>query len=723
MSVTTGMALAAHPASAALTIDDYCDVKISAPAQVKEMRPLADGLSYAAISDDGKRIEVFSYKNGRKTGTLFDTDAVKGDIRISDFDGYQLSENEKKILLWQDTQQIYRRSFKAEYYVYDVMRSTLKRVSTQGAQQCATLSHDGRMVAYQRDNNIFISNLDYGTDNAITSDGAVNAVINGTADWGYEEEFGVVNMMRWSADDNTLAFVRFDESKVPTYSFDDYLSYCDADPDKDLYPAQLTYKYPLAGFNNSVVSVHAYDLNNRVTKKMDLPIAETDYVPSMEFDGKGETLMVMLLNRDQNQLRLFAVNPGSTVARQILTDSSSAWLSPTAYQMVDYGRDTFVFGSERSGWRHLYRYDYNGTLVRQLTSGDFNITEYYGEDASGNVYVQCTKLGAVNRNVARVSAKGELKLLNNAAGFESASFSKGMSYWVRTWSDVTTPTQFTICKADGTKVAELEMNAAYAAKYADAPKMELLKVPNAAGEEMNAYMIKPRGFNESQKYPLLMYQYNGPDSQEVLNRWRMEGLFYLASQGYVVCAVDGRGTGNRSRQWANAVYRCLGKYETEDQLAGARWLSALPFIDSARTACFGWSYGGYMTLMELTAPGSPFKAGVSMAPVTDWRYYDSIYTERYMLTPQQNETGYQQASALPRTGNLDARLLIMSGTSDDNVHFYNTLKYTSKLHFEGKVFDMMCFTGMDHSLRVCNARSSLFAKVADFLDSQIGSKR
>lgn len=698
-----------------LTVDDYCDVKIAAPASVKEMRPLADGVSYAAISEDGKRIEVFSYKTGQRTGVLFDLDNVKGEVKISDFEGYELSANEKKILLWNDVDKIYRHSFTAEYYVYDIMRGTMARVSEGGAQRCAVMSHDGRMVAYTRDNNIFISNLDYRTDFAVTTDGKVNGIINGAPDWGYEEEFGVVNTIRWSPDDNILAFIRFDESEVPMYSFDDYKSYCDSDPLSDPYPSAYSYKYPLAGYPTAVVSVHAFDLNTRVTKTMDLKLSSTDYVPSMEFSPSG-SLMTMVLNHDQNDLRLYAVNPGSTVARQVYADRSDAWLSPGAYQMVDYAEKSFVIGSERSGYRHLYEYDYNGSLVRQLTDGAFNVTEYYGRDSRSNThYVQTTSLGAINRNVAAVSGSG-LKLLHGEEGTESAAFSANFEYYLRTYSSASVPPQYTVWTSKGKKVAEIEMNASYAAKYASAPKMEFLKVKNDDGQEMNAYIIKPSGFDPSRKYPLMTYQYNGPDSQEVLNRWRMEGLFYVASQGYVVACVDGRGTGNRDRAWANSVYRRLGTLETLDQIAGARYFASLPYVDSEKVACFGWSYGGYMTLMELTQPGNPFKCGVSMAPVTDWRFYDAIYTERYMLTPQQNEKGYDSASALLRTSNLDGRLLIMSGTSDDNVHFYNTLKFTSKANYEGKIFDMMAYAGFEHSLRMCNARARLFSKLVQWLD-------
>lgn len=711
--------MVAAASAAPLTVEDYCDIsKASAPG-IKEMRPLADGVSYAAISADGKAIEKYSYKTGKKIETLFSINEVKGDVKITEFDGYEISANGRKILLWNDSEKIYRYSFTAEYFVYDTMRKTMQRVSTGGKQRCAVLSNDGRMVAYERGNNIYISNLDYGTDRQITEDGAKNKIIYGSPDWGYEEEFGVQNTICWSADDNTLAFIRFDESEVPEYTFDIYSGYCEPIAEYDLYPGEYSYKYPLAGFNNSRVSVIAHDVNNRVNKVMDLPIGEKDYVPSLKFGAGGTRLMVMILNRDQNSLQLFSVNPGSTVGKLIYTDKSSAWLSPQAYQMSEYGDKTFIIGSEKTGYRHLYEYDYNGNPVKTITKGDFNVTAYYGKDAKGNYFLQCTKLGAPERNVAKVDSRGVMTLLHDNPGYESASFSSNMEYYVRTYSNTTTPPQYTIWTAAGSKISDLELNAEYAARYASAPKRELLKVKNAAGEDMNAYIIKPADFDPSKKYPLMMYQYNGPDSQEVLDNWRMEGIFYIASQGYIVAAVDGRGTGNRSREWANVVYKQLGKYETADQLAGAAWFASLPYVDEERTSCFGWSYGGYMTLMELSDPACKFKCGVSMAPVTDWRFYDSIYTERYMLTPQQNAAGYKAASALEKTAGMNSKLLIMSGTADDNVHFYNTLKYTSKLTSEGKIFDMMAYTAFEHSLRMCNARTQLFKKVVDFLDTRL----
>ncbi|MBD5196908.1 MAG: S9 family peptidase [Bacteroidales bacterium] len=713
-ALTLGAALNAN----GLTIEDYVAPGQNAPKGIKEMRPLADGLTYAAISDDGKSIDVYDYKSGKKVSTLFSISDIKGETKIDSFDGYEISDNGKKILLWNDVNKIYRYSFTAQYYVYDVMRSTMKRVSTGGAQRGAVLSHDGRMVAYARDNNIYISNLDYDTDKAITTDGELNKIINGVSDWSYEEEFGILTTMRWSGDDTSLAYIRFDESEVPTYSFDNYKSFCDSDPLSDMYPASYSYKYPLAGYPNVKTSVHVYNIDNRTTKRMDLPASE--YIPSMEYDGNGTNLMVMTLNRDQNHLQLFKVNPGSTVAHPVLEERSQAWLSPSAYQMVNYGKESFVIGSERSGYCHLYEYNYSGTQLRQLTKGEWNVTAYYGKSAKlGTHYFQSTIKGAINRNVCSVDAKGVLSVLNDVEGFESASFSKTMDYYVRSYSNAVTPTIYSVCNSKGALVKELENNEAYATKYASAPRKEFLTVKNDNGQLMNAYIIKPANFDPSRKYPLLMTQYNGPDSQEVANRWKMEGVYYLASQGYIIAAVDGRGTGFRDREWANCVYKHLGEYETQDQIAGARYFASLPYIDSSKVGCFGWSYGGYMTLMELSAKDTPFVAGVSMAPVTDWRYYDSVYTERYMSTPQQNESGYVKSSALSCTPSMKSRLLIMSGTSDDNVHFYNTLKYTSKLNYEGKVFDMMALTGFEHSLGMCNARVMLFKKIEDFLKTYL----
>ena len=718
---TSAVIMAVAGASAApLTAEDYCDAKVAAPKKIRDITPLEGGETYAVISADGKSIDIYSYKTGKKTGELFSISGQKGEVKIDEFEGFEISANGKKILLWNNSESIYRHSFKAEYYVYDTFRSTVKRVSEKGPQRGAVISHDGRFVAYTRDNNVFIASLDYGTDNQITKDGEINKVINGSPDWSYEEEFGMINSLCWSGDDNVLAFIRFDESEVPTYSFDHYRSFCDTDPMGDPYPAAYSYKYPLAGYGNSKVTVNAYDLDNRKIKKMDLPITETDYVPSIQFGGADEKrLMVMVLNHDQNHLRIFDVNPLSTVGKQVYTESTSdGWLSPDSYLMVDYGKDGFVIASEKSGYRHLYQYDYSGSMRRQITKGDFNVTDYYGKDALGQHYMQTTSTGPINRNISVVDAKGVMRQLNKEEGTASANFSTTRSYFVQTFSSATQAPQYRIYTSKGGKTCDLELNEAYMKKYADAPRMEFLKVKNAVGEEMDAYIIKPADFNENKKYPLLMYQYNGPDSQEVLNKWRIDGLFYIASQGYVVAAVDGRGTGNRSRQWAYSVYKRLGVLETEDQLAGARYFSGLPYIDSSRVACFGWSYGGYMTLMEMGAKGSPFTKGISMAPVTDWHWYDAIYTERYMLSPGQNKSGYQESSAMSRTPGIKGRLLIMSGTSDDNVHFYNTLKYTSKLNFEGKMFDMMVYTGFDHSLRRCNARVQLYRKVVDFLESK-----
>ncbi|MBD5298387.1 MAG: prolyl oligopeptidase family serine peptidase [Bacteroides sp.] len=711
----------AYAVASPLTPEDYCDTKRNAPARIKDITPLADGQSYAAISDDGKSIDIYSYKTGKKTGVLFSIDGQKGELKIDEFSGYQLSANGRKLLLWNNVEKIYRHSFTAEYYVYDMMRSTVKRVSSKGPQRGAVISHDGRFVAYERGNNIFISSLDYETDNQITTDGERNKVINGSPDWGYEEEFGMLNSMCWSADDNVLAFIRFDESEVPTYSFDNYRSFCDADPMGDPYPSAYTYKYPLSGYQTAKVSVNTYDLDNRKIKKMDLPITATDYVPLIQFGGAdGMRLMVMVLNHDQTNLRLFDVNPLSTVGKQIYSDTSTdGWLSPTTYQMVDFATDGFVIASEKSGYRHLYQYDYSGSMRRQITKGDFNVTAYYGKDNIGRYFMQTTSLGAVNRNIAMVDAKGIFTLLNKEEGTASASFSSDRSYYVQNYSNTQQAPQYRIFSAKGVKMCDLELNEAYMKRFASAPKAELLKVKNDEGEEMDAYIIKPADFDSSKSYPLMMYQYNGPDSQEVTNSWKMGGNNYIASEGFVVAAVDGRGTGNRTRKWAYSVYKNLGVLETVDQLAGARYFASLPYVDSARTSCFGWSYGGYMTLMEMGAKGSPFKAGVAMAPVADWRWYDAIYTERYMLTPGQNSPGYQTSSAMGRTAGVNGRLLIMSGTSDDNVHFYNTLKYSSKLNFEGKIFDMMAYTGFEHSLGMCNARVQFYRKVVDFLKKNL----
>ena len=449
---------------------------------------------------------------------------------------------------------------------------------------------------------------------------------------------------------------------------------------------------------------------------MDLALSSRDYIPSMKFDGEGKNLMVMILNHEQNQLKLYKVNPGSTVPTLLLTESSDTWLSPSVYDKVRYSKTGFVITSERSGYKHLYQYDYNGNLRKQITKGEYNVTDYYGSDIKGNHYFQSTCKGAINRTICMTNVKGSMIQLTKKEGTANAVFSPTCDYYLQNFSSSDQPPVYTLHDSRGTQTAELENNETYKQKYSKAPKMEFLEVPNAVGEKMNAYIIKPADFDSSKKYPLLMYQYNGPESQEVLNKWRMEGIFYIASQGYIVACVDGRGTGNRTNAWTKSVYKQLGIYETADQLAGASYFSSLPYIDAERTGCFGWSYGGYMSLMEMTDPASKFKVGVAMAAVTDWKCYDAVYTERFMLTPETNKKGYEISSPLERTGNLKGKLLLLSGTNDDNVHFYNTLKFASKLSFEGKTCDMMAYAGFEHSLRMCDARVQLFRKIVEYLN-------
>ena len=706
-------------AKAQLTISDYCQPQLASPKGIKAITPLPDGESFAVISDDGQSIDKYSYKSGKKTGELFSISGVKGDLKIDTFEGFRISENGKKILLWNNSDKIYRYSFRADYYVYDTFRSTLAKVSDKGAQRGATISHDGRYVAYERDNNIWISNLDYKTDYPITSDGEKGKIINGIPDWSYEEEFDMLTAMRWNGEDTELSYIKFNETEVPEYRFDLYSGYCNPDPLGDLYPTSYSYKYMLPGYKNSQVEVYSYNLDNKTTKKLDLPLATDDYIPSIEYGNDGSRLMVMVLNREQNKLKLYNCNPASTVCKVILTEESDTWISPEVYQEVHYGKTDLVFCSEKSGYKHLYIYDYNGTLKRTLTKGDFNVTKYYGCDKRGVHYMQTTALGPIYRSINSVDLKGVMKNLTGDTGTSSASFSSDMNYFVKIFSSSNVPTQYTICNAAGSVLSELEMNREYASKYAAAPKMEFVKVKNAVGEEMNGYIIKPVDFTQSKKYPLVMYQYNGPGSQEVLDRWKMEGIFYLASQGYVIACVDGRGTGNRNNSWTKCVYLDLGNLETQDQLAAVKYFSQLPYIDSERIGCFGWSYGGYMTLMEVGAKNSPLKAGVAMAPVSDWRFYDGIYTERYMRTPQTNKKGYESSSALNTTQNMNSNLLVISGSDDDNVHLYNTLKYTSKLSAEGKICDMMVYAGFEHSLRMCDARVQLFRKIDNFLKNNL----
>ena len=689
------------------------------------MQFMPDGESFLRISDGGAKIVRYETSTGKELETVLDTSHTR-ESSISKVESFTISPDGSKLLVRSDSEPVYRRSVKGAYHVFEIKRNILRPLSTAFAMQQAPLfSPDSRMVAFVAENNIYIKKTDYNTEVPVTTDGAKNSIINGIPDWTYEEEFSTDCSMAWAPDNTTLCYLRYDESQVPLFTFTRYQGWCHAQSEYALYPGEFSYKYPVAGEKNSSVSVHSYDVDTRKTKEIPLADRNIEYIPRIAFGGaSSERLMLVTLNRAQNRMEIYAANPKSTVAKSILVEEAKAWLNPAAYEDIAFEAESFVLQSERNGWNNLYRYSYAGQQLRAITSGQTEVTAYYGTDALGFTYYQTVPAGtdasaAINRVVCRIDRQGKkLETLTPAEGWASASFTPALNYYTVNYSNAATPPVYTLYNGKGKKLRVLEDNAEYASRYASAPKREFFTM-QSDGNTLNGYMVKPAGFSASKRYPVIMWQYSGPGSQEVVNRWKMDWDIYAATQGFLVVCVDGRGTGARGTAFRDIVYKHLGHYETIDQIAAANYVASLPYADGERIGLSGWSFGGYETLMGVTSTDSPWKAAVAIAPVTSWRYYDTVYAERFMLTPQENADGYTESAPTERAARMACRLLIMHGTSDDNVHLSNTMEFVGALQAADRYCDMFLFPAMNHSIYGCDARALVYGRMISYFSDNL----
>lgn len=698
----------------------YDAVLYNRPAGIGQITPSVDNKSYYKFNADKSAIEKISYATGECVGKIFDS-ATARNCNVKEWEGFTMSEDESKILLYTNSSAIYRHSFKADYYVYEVRHNKLMKVSAEGGEEIATMSPDARQVAYVKDNNVYIFKVDYGSTVAVTKNGEKNKIINAVPDWVYQEEFGILNSFAWSPDNLTLSFIQWDESNVPMYKMMTYKGACNPKNQFALYPGVFEYKYPVAGENNSRVKVLSYDVETRKLQDMKVPLDLDGYIPNIKFAKSSDRLMVTTLNRTQNALKIYAVNPRSTVSKLIYSEKSDSWINVVLANQAEYLTNTFTILSDKSGYTHLYLYSNSGALIKQITDGEWNVTDYYGYDELKKIYyIQTTKRGALNRSIAKVDAKGVVTEVSKTDGTYAVSFNNDFTYYIQNFSDINTPNQYSIWNtAKSKKVRDIETNDTYAQKFlTKVPKREFFTMEND-GYTLNGYIIKPLDFDSSKKYPVIMSQYSGPGSQQVLNKWTLDWENYFATQGYIIACVDGRGTGGRGKKFESIVYMNLGKYESIDQLAAANYMASQPFVNSSKIGIWGWSYGGYETLMAMSQPKSKYAAGVAIAPVTDWRFYDTIYAERYMRTPNENVEGYKNSAPINFTSNLKGELLIMYGTADDNVHPANTLEYVSELTSKNKLCDMMVYTNMNHSINGCDVRLPLYKKVLRFFNGTL----
>lgn len=688
------------------------------------IKPMLDGEHYTQISADRKRIVKYSFKTGKEVGTLFDVTTAR-DYSLKSFDDYIMSPDEKQILIQTKTKPIYRRSFTAEYYIFNVKNNRLTPLSENGPQQVPQFSPDGFQIAFVRNNNIFLVKLLFGnSESQVTKDGEYNKVLNGIPDWVYEEEFGFNCAFDFSADSKMLAYIRFDESEVPMFRFPWYKGMAPERSEYQTYPGFYEYKYPKAGEVNSKVSVHTFDIKTRVTRKMDLPLDADGYIPRIKFTSDPEKLAIMTLNRHQNRLDIYMANPRSSLCKLAIRDESEQYIKEPAYSDIAFYPENIVMMSERDGYNHLYLYTIGGNLVRQITRGEFEVQEFLGWNQQTNTfYYRSNEESPLRSAIYKIDAKGKKTKLSSRTGTNQAIFSANQAYYINTYSSMNTPTLITINDNRGKELTTLLDNAAFKAKVAqlNMPVKEFFTFRTTEGVELNGWMMKPANFDPSRKYPVIMHQYSGPGSQQVLDKWGIGsfgdgGMFeaYMCDRGYIMVCVDGRGTGGRGAAFEKCTYQFLGVKESHDQVEAAKYLGTLPYVDGKRIGIWGWSFGGYNTLMSMSEGTPAFKAGVAIAAPSDWRFYDTVYTERFMRTPKENGDGYNAGSAILRAPKLQGKLLLIHGTADDNVHYQNCTEYSEALVQAGIQFDMQIYTNRNHSIFGGNTRNHLMNRVANF---------
>ena len=662
-----------------------------------------DGEHYTVLEKDG--IVKYSYKTGKKIETILEA-------KIQD---YTFSHNESKVLVLNEQQPIYRHSFLGKYHVVNLSKNgKITALNNGNWVQEPKFSPDGRFVAFISGNNLYYQDLSSEKITQITFDGEKNKIINGLADWVYEEEFGHADMYQWTKNSESLVFVKFDESQVKEMNMQVF--------NGNLYPQDFRFKYPKAGEENSKVSVYAYDLKLNKSTQINLANFEAYYIPQVFQTAQPNEIAIATSNRHQNKLEIIKINTKNYSTKKILTETDAAWIEMDNLSLEFLEDNSFLWASERDGFRHFYWYAPDGKLKKQITKGNWEITDYYGfSPKNSEILVQTTEKGSTNRVVSKINIKtGKKQIVSELNGTNSADFSKSFQYFINTHSSAEQPNTYTLRDFNGKTLRELQNNNSALKKLQSDGFVtkEFFQIPNKNGDQMNAWMIKPKDFSPNNKYPVLMYQYSGPGSQQVSNVWDGRNTIWfnlLAQKGYIVLCVDGRGTGYRGTKYKKATYKNLGKYEIEDQIAAAQWVGSQSFVDAGRIGIFGWSFGGYMASLAMTKGADVFKVGIAVAPVTTWRYYDTIYTERYLQTPQENPQGYDENSPINFADLMKGKYLLIHGTADDNVHYQNAVEMAEALIQKNKEFEFMTYPDKNHGIYGGNTRLHLYQKMTNFI--------
>ncbi|MBS7252922.1 S9 family peptidase [Flavobacterium branchiicola] len=684
-----------------------------------ELQSLKNTDQYTVLNVDqstrSMQIDLYDFATLKKVSNLVDSKNHKE--LAGGIDSYIFDASEKKILIASHTNKIFRHSFTADYFLYDIASKSLTKLFDFQIQE-PTFSPDGTKIAYARENNLYVYDLASKKSTAVTTDGKKNAVINGITDWVYEEEFAFVRAFDWSADSKKLAYIRFDESAVPEFSMSMF--------HKDLYPTIETFKYPKAGEKNSVVSLHVYDAVGNSTKKVDLGNYNDFYIARLKWTNDANVLSAQVLNRHQDNLDLLFVDGTTAAAKVILNEKDKAYVDITD-NLTFLKDNSFIWTSEKDGFNHIYVYDKTGKLKNQVTKGNWEVVSYYGlDEKTKTIFYQSTENGSINRDIYRIGLDGKNKVrLTSKVGTSTATFSPNFQYFINTFSSNLQPTTYTLNEAKtGKEIQVIENNQALADKLKayNLPAKEFIVLKTAKGNELNAWILKPKDFDPSKKYPVFMYQYSGPGSQQVNNDWNNSDDYWflsLTQQGYIVACVDGRGTGFKGADFKKVTQKELGKYEVEDQIDAAKVIGGYSYVDASRIGIFGWSYGGFMASNCIFQGNDVFKMAIAVAPVTNWRFYDSVYTERYMQTPQENASGYDQNSPINHVDKLKGKFLLIHGSGDDNVHVQNSMQMMEALIQANKQFDSQIYPDKNHGIYGGKTRIQLYNKMTNFIKENL----
>lgn len=703
----------AGPIKKDITLEDIWSKGTFRPKGIDDMRFTADGEHYTKIDEKGRIVKINISKPTEIT-VLFDGASSSPAI---DFDEYAFSNDEQHILLSTETEQIYRHSTRSKFFVYDVATKGLKPVAAGKKVRYATFSPKADKIAFIDDNNLCMQVLGSDAITNITTDGANNKIINGASDWVYEEEFAIDKCFFWSPDGNKIAFMRFDESGVKEYSFDNYGT---------LYPEAYKYKYPKAGEDNSVVTVNIFDLAANKTTPVEIGKNTDQYIPRIAWTADPSKLLVVRMNRTQNQLDMLFADAVTGKTNIIYTENSNAYIDihEGDGNFFTFLQDNkrFVISSEKDGYNHLYLYDITGKLINQITKGKWDVNNLNGiDEKNGIVYYTSFEEGPMYNTAYSIKLDGTKKTkLSTEKGHNDPRYTPSFKYMFNMYSSNFTPPVYTINDNKGKQLQVIEDNAELKNKLADynLGTKEYFSFKIESGDSLNGWMIKPANFDPAKKYPVLMYVYGGPGSQTVTNEYNTGWFMWhqmMASKGYIIVSVDNRGTGARGAEFKKSTYGNLGKYETEDQISTAKYLGTLPYVDATRIGIHGWSFGGYMSSLCITKGADYFKTAIAVAPVTTWRYYDSVYTERFLDTPQHNAKGYDDNSPINFVSRLKGNYLLVHGTADDNVHFQNSVDMVDALVKANKQFEQFFYPNKNHGIYGGNTRLHLYTKLTNFI--------